>query len=336
LKEVSQLKKKLLRELSENSRATVTVLAGRLKCSRNTIANNIEALENEFDVCYTLEFNRGMLGLIQNHVWSIKFGVKPTLQELKKIFEYDGNIQRVTKTEGDFDMTIYVSADSGANYIKWGLKTITKLLKYRPKVEFSMVALSHTGFTPVPNSILKNINLENLAFDELDREILLLLNENSRRSFKGMAKSLKIDVETVRYRIKRLVKLGVIRRFTMILLNPPTTYNMAFFVKYEFAPGLIERYQRASQYYKTLDAKLTTISTFQYLALLSGASTLYGIVCFKNEEEAMKMIEMHREIYKEDRPTIIYSKITEVIMGHIPIRNMDIAKNFVDLNWKAA
>lgn len=66
MKEYSYIKRSLLRELSGNSRVSVTNLSKRLRCSRNTVINNIKFLEKEFDLKYTLQINKEAIGLIQN------------------------------------------------------------------------------------------------------------------------------------------------------------------------------------------------------------------------------------------------------------------------------
>ncbi len=51
--------------------------------------------------------------------------------------------------------------------------------------------------------------------DNLDVRILAHLQENSRKSFRSIAKQCLTSVPTVKSRVERLKKLGVIRRFTI-------------------------------------------------------------------------------------------------------------------------
>lgn len=55
--------------------------------------------------------------------------------------------------------------------------------------------------------------------DELDRDILELLRNNSRTPYTEMAKSLSVSEGTVRQRVKRLLKTGMIKRFTIETIN---------------------------------------------------------------------------------------------------------------------
>jgi DNA-binding Lrp family transcriptional regulator len=332
MKEYSYVKKALLRELSENSRTSITVLSKKLKCSRNTVVSNMKALEKEFDICYTLEFNKGKLGLVQNHICSISFGIQPNMQEITEIFKNDDYVQLIAKTEGDFDLLIYISTNSGDAHIRWVLSTISKLLKYRPSIEISLVAKTETGFTPVQSTTIEKLELQN--FDDLDKKMLIMLNSNSRLSYRAIAKNLKEDVETIRYRFRKLSKSPLIRRFTLIMRKPPTDYNMAFFIKYEYGPGILRRYEDANEYYLDLESKFNVMNTLQYLALTSGTNLLFGVACFDNEERAIRVVvSAHKEIYKEDNPKIHYAMVKEMIKGNFGIRNMDISKSFSSIKW---
>jgi len=52
--------------------------------------------------------------------------------------------------------------------------------------------------------------------DELDRKILEILEENARTPFLKMGKMLGVSEATIRHRVKRLIKEGVIKKFTII------------------------------------------------------------------------------------------------------------------------
>ena len=65
------------------------------------------------------------------------------------------------------------------------------------------------------------LGVVSLAFklDDKDKQILNLLQENSRLSYTEIGNELDISEATVRYRVKKLVDAGVISKFT-VLLDP--------------------------------------------------------------------------------------------------------------------
>lgn len=56
-----------------------------------------------------------------------------------------------------------------------------------------------------------------MKLDNLDLRILSLLSENSRRSFHEVARASHTSVPTVKARVDRMIKLGIINRFTVDL-----------------------------------------------------------------------------------------------------------------------
>jgi len=55
------------------------------------------------------------------------------------------------------------------------------------------------------------------SLDEIDRKILLVLQNDSRKSYSELAKQLGLSETAVRNRVKNLAKNGVIRKFAALL-----------------------------------------------------------------------------------------------------------------------
>lgn len=58
-----------------------------------------------------------------------------------------------------------------------------------------------------------------VELDEVDRHILNVLQEDARTSFASIARELNVSEGTIRFRVKKLIKKGVINRF-IALLDP--------------------------------------------------------------------------------------------------------------------
>jgi len=60
-----------------------------------------------------------------------------------------------------------------------------------------------------------NVHFERFAVDEKDLKILEVLQENSRLSFRQLAKKTGLSVATVISRVKRLEEMGIIKKYTV-------------------------------------------------------------------------------------------------------------------------
>lgn len=328
MKNYSYLRKAILRELSHNSRASITELSKKIKCSRNSVISNMEAMEKEIGLKYTLQFNRGALGISQNQFWLVNFEKKPSPEELASMFKNDDKVRFAAMTDRDFDLLINIITFSHEEYSHWAIKTLTKLLKYEPTIKAASIIANHIGFIPVPNDTIEKCDFGKLKLDEVDKKIIMLLNDDARMTYDAIAKALKENKGTIRYRVNRILKSGLIFRFTITVTKPPTPYNAVFYMNFNWTPGFIKRYDEARQYYVE-EKQLPLINTFQYLALSSGSFLFIGMGCFEDSEKAESaMITKHKELFAKDKPQIATAKITEVIKGNMPIRNINMKEAF--------
>ncbi len=335
MQEYSFVKKALLRELSENARATITELAKAAKCSRTTVINNLGALEKEFGIRYTIEFNEDEMNFSQRHVLRIEFTKKPKPEFIDSVFKDDKVAQFVAWIEGQFDLFVYAITDSGRRYMKWETDLAIKLAQYRPKIRPSEIEFTQLGYFPISNELLEAITFPRFKLDETDKKMLLLLNENARIGYSDISRALKINDDTVRYRFKRIMKMGVIKRFTIAIQKPPTTYNTVLFARYRFGPGHESRASRIRNLYMDIDGPLPIMNTFQYVTPLTGTYRFFQMGCFEDEKAAQENGPgAQRKFFKEDIPTIYFGRIIKVIKGFLPYRNIDVRKNYQILKWE--
>jgi len=69
-----------------------------------------------------------------------------------------------------------------------------------------------------------------LSIDDVDKEILRMLQDNARTSFRKIAKKLNVSEATVFVRVKKLLKRGVIKGFTAIISPEMLGKNLTAFI----------------------------------------------------------------------------------------------------------
>lgn len=89
--------------------------------------------------------------------------------------------------------------------------------------------------------------------DDLDKEILKLLVEDSRRSFREIAKLLGIAVGTAYNRIKKLEDIGIIKAYTVVLDQKKIGYGLTAFILIQAEGQYLEEVEREA-------AKLDAVS----------------------------------------------------------------------------
>lgn len=121
---------------------------------------------------------------------------------------------------------------------------------------------------------------EELELDELDRKILALLSEDSRRSYREIAKHLGVNHATVSGRIRRLEEEDVINGYTVIL--DPDVMN------------LYPLYLRISTGPRTdpseIGRKVASLEKVHVVLRVSGDCELLALTMCEDRQEALNLL----------------------------------------------
>jgi len=325
----------VLRELSEDSRATVTSIAKAAKCSRITAINTMEKLTRDLDLRFTLELNGDRLGIGEKYLVAVKFREKPKEDFLREFFKNDRYAQSVYLVNGKFDLLIYVVADKAVNYIKWETSIAESLSNYGPTIMPSRHVFAHFGYMPMNDSFNDFIG-EEQGIDTIDKGMLKVLNANSRATYRELGKRLGISEATARYRLFRLMKRRFITRFTIAAQNPGSSYSsVVYFINYTFTKTTSSMaFKEAKNSYLSDDDGNPTFNTFQLIFPISGSFRSFGMVLGESRKEAFnKAITRHRLIFRKERIRMTYGVVTKCIKGLFPFRSLDIRSDYKSVNW---
>ena len=328
----------ILRELSKNSRATITGLAKASGYSRVTTIKIVDKLTKELDLRFTTEVNMDRLGLSERYLIALKFREKVPERVLQELFESDIYAQNVYLINGNFNLLAYVVADSAVNYIKWETRLAEKLSKYGLTIMPSRHVFAHFGYMPMNESFTKFISGEH-RLDETDKNMLKMLNHKSRSSYKELGDKLHISEATARYRLFRLVRRGFITRFTIAVQNPGDNYSsVVYLINYIFTETTSSTaFLNARNSYFADDDKQPTFNTFQLIFPISGSFRSFGMVLCEDKRTAMeKAVHRHRKIFRNEKINILYGEIIKPIKGILPYRSMDIRKDYKIVDWYEA
>ena len=311
----NELKYKLLRELYKNSRLSLRELAKASGVSHHVVKSILEKLEEEYKIVYTLELDEEKLGFAKGKLVTIKFGIKPELEEIKSMLLNDPFVQDLYLAEGDFDLLIYVAGLNEEEFKIWQWNTRMKLGKYKPLFRSSTISKTVVGFMPLKNkaiSIAPNLT-------EFEKKVLMILNENSRTKLSEIAAKTKTkDIGKIIYVIRKMRSLGIIKRFTALTQKPGKTVISAY-------GGILSPLENHKEYSYRFFTEATNekqgqiVSDYNYVADTVGYFDAFRICAFeKGEELAQRGPEMFRKIFADEQPIIEKAMLTDVLLGLWP------------------
>ena len=243
--DIGEVDKKILMCLSMNSRMPMSKLARIVGISEQNAYYRVKALEKRFGIKYILEINPEKFGY-SSYLLLIKFlEAVPSIEEVKKLFEYNYKIQFLAITKGEYDIMAYLldvsSTEVTDMLIQLFFKTELKNFKARLNLmPYSMVY----SFIPLRDIFIENA-LKNLVWRKTRhsqiskpeklryREFLILkeLNLDGSANFSEIDKKYKLSRGTAGYTYQNLSEDGVIIRSTITMVNLPMKYLGVIFIE---------------------------------------------------------------------------------------------------------
>ncbi|MDE1768053.1 MAG: AsnC family transcriptional regulator [Candidatus Micrarchaeota archaeon] len=321
--------RKLLRYLSEDARASILELSGKVGMSRRTVREKLRKAEQELGIKYTVEFNETALGLTSPHLILAKFIKKPDWDDVKRILGSSYIPQLAVAMKGKYDMLIYANATNSKEYVYWDKRVQIMLSKYGVLWHSSDVAHKQLGYFPIRNELI-----DRLTIDQEHKEILKLLNQNSRISFSDISKSIKMHFNTVAYNFNKIMQKQYVKRFTIAMTPPKNLTMMSFFSKYILSEKFEEDAAKVRKAYTTNGTDFPLTNRYIICAQLVGSYDFFNLSIFDNYDTAYKQsILYYKDIFKRHKARVEYGVVDRVLLGNLPLRSTDVKSEYNIIRW---
>ena len=119
-----------------------------------------------------------------------------------------------------------------------------------------------------------------MELDELDRKILALLSEDSRRSYREIAKHLGVNHATVSGRIRRLEEEDVINGYTVILA-PDVMNHYPLYLRISTGPRTDP---------SEIGRKVASLEKVHVVLRVSGDCELLALTMCEDRQEALNLL----------------------------------------------
>lgn len=127
--------------------------------------------------------------------------------------------------------------------------------------------------------------------DKKDKQLLMLLQENSRESLTNLAKKIDLSIDSTHKRLKKLQKSGIINRFGVFINPKVISYDLIVDVKIKLHNVTEEELKGLINYLKTHQNCIELIS-------ISGEFDLTCVLIAKNSKELNEISYKIRQNFK--------------------------------------
>ena len=142
-----------------------------------------------------------------------------------------------------------------------------------------------------------------MSVNELDKQIIRYLEEDSRMSLRNIAKELGVSPTTVSNRVQKLKKEGVINKFCIKLNLAELGYGLTAVIKIKAKGDNISE----------VVGKLTEYDHLTHIYETTGDFDILAIGKFQDREEINEEIKhlLHNQIIDETNTSVVLSTIKE-------------------------
>ena len=221
--------RKILFELDEDSRQSLTQVGKKVGLKKDVVSYRIKKLQEEgFIKCFYTVINAYKLGyFLFRYYVNLQYVNKEIKNDIIKYLSNYKNICTVGEALGKYDLIIVTWVNDISEFYRFWSKTLDKFGDYFEKKIFT-VYIHGVGFR---QSYLLLNNYKNkereeheyfgvgkkAEIDEIDYHLLDELALNARAPLIDLAEKFKCSSQTMNYRIKRLKKEGIIQAFRVAI-----------------------------------------------------------------------------------------------------------------------
>lgn len=293
----------ILEELTENSRVPVSKIAKKLKCSPKTVKARLDILEKEHLIKYTLLFDEEELNL-EFHLILVKLKENFSEAEISDAIKLSKIPQFCAVTKGSFDLVIYTCSKSRNEFDMWSVDFRRKMNKYIINWLPISIITRRFGFFPLRDEVISELDMPSQK-----KEIIRILNKNSRTPIKDIAGKLKLSSPTVKYHIDRILKSKIIKKGTITFESNPV--HLLILQKLNFPDNFEELNYKGRQFW------IENLNSISCIFRLGGNYDLCVMYSAKSIDHAYSLEKENYSAWKSISGEFISAIVLKVLIGEI-------------------
>ncbi len=90
------------------------------------------------------------------------------------------------------------------------------------------------------------------VIDDVDQKMIKIFHDDGRKSYRSIAKQLDISIGTVHNRIEKLLKSGIIKRFTPVIDHEKLGYSLTTIIGVKVKGGVLKNWEDRTAYHKNV------------------------------------------------------------------------------------
>lgn len=305
--------RRIIQELNRNARQSVSSIAKRLGTSKQAVNYKLNRMLREGVIRGFVVFvDTQRIGYTYYNLYlQLGWISQENEKELEEFFKKEPNITWAASGIGRWNLAVSILAKDAAEFHKTSIKIFAKcknLISHATFITTEAYTLPHQYlFQDIPHPIQKteayvSQKRKPVKLEEEDMNILWELSKNARITNTELSQKLNMKTSTVKYKIKKMEKTGVIQSYKPLL-------NVSKLKKNRHIIMLKLNYKNQEQEQK-LFKYLKSMPYIRYIAKGIGRWGLTITIHQENMEQFNQTINQLKENFKD---TIIMLESTAIL-----------------------
>ena len=218
---------KILNELDKDSRKSASEMAKKVRLSKVSVNQRIKKLQDKGIIkTFMIQVDYRKLGYNICHIFYKLQNISSENEELFYSFLSKHNlIGYVARIDGNFDTYLVLVYQDNEQLDKTLSEINNKFGQFIK--EKNILPVVHTQYfgrnylikekEQIIGSVIRGKTKEIIKLDETDHKILQTLSQDARLTIINLAEKLNITKDIAHYRIRKLIKEGILQKFTINL-----------------------------------------------------------------------------------------------------------------------
>ncbi len=218
---------KILNELDKDSRKSASEMAKKVRLSKVSVNQRIKKLQDKGIIkTFMIQVDYRKLGYNICHIFYKLQNISSENEELFYSFLSKHNlIGYVARIDGNFDTYLVLVYQNNEQLDKILSEINNKFGQFIK--EKNILPVVHTQYfgrnylikekEQIIGSVIRGKTKEIIKLDETDHKILQTLSQDARLTIINLAEKLNITKDIAHYRIRKLIKEGILQKFTINL-----------------------------------------------------------------------------------------------------------------------
>ena len=324
MKDVSRA---VLCAVGADSRMELTEIAELAGCSRETVRAKLKRLEKDYGLWYTVELDEEKINLPFRYIIAARLRREPSEKEVRELLVNSSVPQFAATCSGEFDLLVYAATGIHLDYLRWEYDARRAFGEDLISWKASNAVFKRFGFIP-----LKEATLRALDLPAIESKVLAALYQNSRISLRKLAVKTGCTLMQARYAYEKLVKSGVIKRFTAVMRKPPMKSHVPCLLFQTFGKTHEEHSGEARKLiFRNYESELENRDCI--VLETAGAADGFDCIAAADKRAAYGSVKEMEQVYKGSLRTES-AEITKVLTGIIPARCMDVRSAYDSSSWR--